>query len=331
MTQKGKIFVWALLLQVLLTGSAKADKYSDDKADMLSASQLINQMSEASRTLNYIGVFMYRRGGQVDTMKLIHRYSEFGEQERLVSLSGNAREVIRDNDSVTCIFPENEKVMVEKAKPRDFFKSTLPEPIEKIEPFYQFQIASSDRIAGKNTWVVNIVPKDQYRYGYQLWIDQDSKLMLRSDVKTLNGEILEQIIFADINIFNDIAESNLMPEISGAEYSWQNRKYDPIEDIPHDSKWHIGWLPKGFVLTEQENKMLMNSKTPVNHLAYSDGLSTVSVFIEKQSKKSEVRYGASTMGGLNAFAVAADDYQMTVVGEVPMSTVEKMAKSIQAQ
>lgn len=101
------------------------------------AQQLINEMSRASKELNYDGIFVYQRDGRMETMRLIHKADTNGEHERMVSLTGQAREVIRDGKSVTCIFPENRSVMVKRNQPKQFLAAQLPQPIEQIADFYE--------------------------------------------------------------------------------------------------------------------------------------------------------------------------------------------------
>lgn len=145
---------------------------------------LIDEMSNASRDLNYDGVFVYRHKKQIDTMRIIHKSSGKGVYERLISLTGNAREVIRDKDQVKCFFPETKTVVVDKSRLGKLISTYLPSPIKSISEFYSFELAGEDRIAGMETWIVNIRPKDKYRYGYQIWIEKKSRLLLKSEVKT---------------------------------------------------------------------------------------------------------------------------------------------------
>lgn len=298
----------------------------------LGAQKLINQMSEASRKLNYDGIFVYRRGQQVETMRLIHKSDESGEVERLVSLTGSAREIIRNKESVTCIFPDNEAVMVEKSRPNKLFTGLLPEPIEKISQYYSFSISGEDRVAGRQTWVVDISPGDMHRYGYQLWIDKEHHLLLKSKLKNKSGILLEQIMFTQMNVLDVIPDSLLEPSISGTNYTWYegDKKSSNVHKGVAEHTWKVAWMPSGFELNHYEKQSIAASKTMVDHMAFSDGLAMVSVFVEKMDTKPKTPLGASSMGGVNAFAKFSNGYQVTAVGEVPQITVQKMANSVVA-
>jgi len=291
------------------------------------ARKLINQMTRASHELNYDGVFVYRRGKHMDTMRIIHKADEDGEYERMVSLTGYAREIIRDKRSVTCIFPDDQAVMVEKSRPRSLLSNQLPEPVEKIAEHYKFTISGMDRIAGRSTHVVNIAPSDSYRYGYQLWIDEESKLLLKSELKDKDGKPLEQIMFAQIHIMDSVPDELLKPDISGAGYTWYNNAEDEAPVHSGNGRWQVTWMPNGFVMADHEKKSIVTGEMPVEHIVYTDGLAIVSVFVEKLNESNAIQ-GPTRLGGVNAFAKLADGYQVTAVGEVPQETVQLMANSV---
>lgn len=314
-----------LLLVAALSLPAVAPAAEAD--DAAQARSLINEMSRAARGLNYDGIFIYRRNRQIDTMRLIHKADASGEYERLVSLSGMAREVIRNDRSVTCIFPDNREVMVEKRPPRKF-TSQLPEPIERISAHYAFTLSGEDRVAGRTTQVVSILPRDVYRYGYVLWIDKDSKLLLKSELRNMSGLPLEQIMFTQIELRDEIPDDLLKPAISGQGFTWYHTA--SVEERPQDARpaWQVTWMPTGFAIAEQDRQSMVATGDPVDHLVYTDGVASVSVFIEKLRDPPDISVGPARMGGVNAFSRFADGFQVTAVGEVPQATVQRMANSV---
>lgn len=315
---------WWLVLIVALTFAPVISA----EEDIPRAQDLINEMSRASRQLNYDGIFVYRRGSRMDTMRIIHKSDADGEHERMVSLTGNAREVIRNNKSVTCIFPDNRAVMVENSRPRKFVAAKLPEPIEKVADYYNFTVAGRDRVAGRSTWVINIKPKDDFRYGYQLWVDEETKLLLKSELKDMSGTPIEQILFTQLQVVDEIPDRLLEPAISGKDYTWYvgSNEELPIHSATH--VWTVIDLPAGFFMSDYEKQSINENTMPVEHLIYSDGLATVSVFVEKVENSPDIMRGASHMGGVNTFATQANGYQITAVGEVPLKTVQLMANSV---
>lgn len=293
------------------------------------AHELLARMATATKGLNYDGIFVYQRGEQSDTMRIIHRADDGnGERERLVSLTGAAREVIRDGEAVRCYFPEDRAVMVEKARPRKLFLSEFAQPLERIAELYQFSVAGRDRVAGRSAWVVAIHPRGAFRYGYRLWVDEDSGLLLRSHVVDVNGTPLEQIIFTQIDTPATIPDALLEPELGSRDYTLYTNEPSPIAASSEQGSWVVNWLPEGFVENSTQSEVLAPDSAPVRHMVFTDGLAIVSVFVEKAGNPARRIEGFSSMGAVNAFSMLTHDHQVTVVGEVPPMTVRQIASSV---
>jgi len=312
-------------LIVYLAFAAPLSLAADD-----AARALLQSMHDATRQLNYEGVFIYQRGAQIDSMRLVHKYDGEGEKERLISLSGPAREVIRDGTLVTCLFADDQEAMVEKNPPRDLIGIGFSAPVESLISNYRFSIDGEDRIAGHNATVVGISPSAEDRYGYRLWIDHDSKLLLKSVILGRGGRTLEQVQFTQISILDDISPDRLRPEIGGDGFTWRTDTDSAAIGAvaTGDSSWQVHWLPSGFELKESKIQSMATSHMPVSHLVYSDGLAMVSVFVEKLMDGEQALRGYSSRGAVNAFSRVADDHQITVVGEVPLPTVRQIAASV---
>lgn len=316
------------LLLFLLTLIASPASLADPDSQ-LTAQQLINNMSRALSTLNYDGTFIYQRGQQMDSMRLIHKADKDGEFERLISLTGSPREVIRNNESVTCIFPDNQSVMVEKSRPEKLV-SPLPDSIETLASNYTFAIAGEDRVTGRQAWIIHIIPNDKYRYGYQLWIDKQNNLLLKSELRNETGMPLEQIMFTQLNVLDTVPDALLKPSLSGTNYTWYENTPGKVSNKSGESRWKVTWMPAGFSMKDYEKKLSEYSDSPVEHLIYTDGVAMVSIFIEKLRKDMTVSIGPSRLGGVNTFARSFNGYQVTAVGEVPQVTVQGMANSVVA-
>ncbi len=296
------------------------------------AQYLLNAMSQASHELNYDGIFIYRKGEQIDTMRLVHKVGEDGEHERLVSLSGTAREVIRDQESVRCVFPNNRQVFVGKFRIEELISSRWPEPIESITSQYTLVTSDRGRIAGRDAWIIDIIPKDDYRYGYQLWIGRHSKLLLKFELKNELDATLEQIMFTQLDVHDLIPDSLLQPSVSTAGYTRHELDISPGNTGEKNSSWEVGWTPNGFSMSESKRQLMPFVKMPVEHMVFSDGLATVSVFVEQEPAGAEEHlHGESQRGGVSVYAALVDGYRVTAVGDVPMATVKLMVNSVKQQ
>ncbi len=319
----------SFILLVFLFGSvsavyAEAEAYPDPQV-------LIDEMSKASRDLNYDGVFVYTLGKQMDTMRIIHKADVYGSSERLIALTGYAREVIRDKDQVRCFFPEKKAVVVEKSRLRKLISNHLPNPISAISEFYIFELVGEDRIAGLDAWIVNIRPIDKYRYGYQLWIDKKFKLLLKSELKNQLGVTLEQMMFAQLNVLDKIDDALLRPTTASKDFIWYHNQTDDHFDAGESGiQWKATWMPAGFMMSERSKEPMTTSRMPVEHLIYTDGLAMVSIYVEKLTERADVFAKSASFGGVNTHAVYTQEYQITAIGEVPKATVKLMADSVKS-
>ena len=293
------------------------------------AEVLVGKIAEAARTLNYDGDFVYLRESNVDAMRIIHQAQNGTESERLVSLSGSAREVVRNGARITCTFKNDKSVMIEQRESRNFVGIDLSQPIEQVAHFYEFARTGTDRIAGRAVTEVTIKPRSPDRYSYHLWIDEASNLLLKSTVQAPDGSPLEQVMFTRIAIGAPIDITALTPELDGAGYtSYSNEDAPAGPETADIDQVVVGWLPPGFAMKNSHTQHMASTKMPVRHMAYSDGLAMVSVFVEKMMDTVPPMQGYSALGAVHAFSRVANDFQITVIGEVPSMMVRQIAASV---
>ena len=295
----------------------------------------LERMARASRSLDYVGTFVYRSGTAIQSMKIIHRADPDGSRERLAALSGAAREVIRDGRRVTCILPDDRTVVVARRRPRRLYPAAVFEPglapDRDIAALYSLSSGGVERVAEREAVVIDIRPKDRYRYGFRLAADRRTGLLLKSELIDGGGTILEQIVYTRLELPESIPDEALEPQISDAGFT----RYEAVSPpaAGHDRaertrEWEIGWLPAGFRMTGGSYAPIRPGRAPVDHRVYGDGLVSLSVFIERTSGAGDRLEGRSSVGAVNTFGRIVDGFRISVVGEVPGVTVEKVAASI---
>jgi sigma-E factor negative regulatory protein RseB len=305
-----------------LTTAQAAAVVPEELASMIAA------IPKATQTLSYEGEFIYAHDTHLDAMRIVHSADHNSPAERLVSLSGPAREVVRRGDKVTCTFSDHRSVLVERRQPRDFVTLTLSEPVETIARHYEFKYLEDDRVAGRAARVIRIQPRKPDRHSYQLWVDAATNLLLRSAVIDGNGKVLEQVMFTEIVIGGKIPANSLEPEVDGEGFTWYTNEKQPTESRSGDEALRVRWVPEGFTLKELHTQKRASGRKPVHHVVYSDGLAMVSVFVEEISTEEPPLQGYSTLGAVNAFSRLQARHQVTVVGEVPQATVRRIAESV---
>lgn len=297
------------------------------------AMQTFERMCTAAKQLNYDGIFSYQTGNKLQAIHIIHRANQQGEVERLISLSGVAREVIRSNDKVTNIYPEGETVQENHRPLGRGFPGDLIRRLKLASDYYQLSLGKQGRVASHYTQEVVVTPVDHYRYGYRLWVEKDNDLLLQSDMVDEHNNVLETFYFSSVEMGGDISEDKLKPQMQGNEMSWnRSGQVEATKTVSkNDSAWRIMWVPKGFNLVTQQNRFKARNGAAIEQQVYSDGLSSISIFIEKIRARHSHLHGGSKMGAVNAFGTIMNAHFITVVGEVPARTVEKVGNSIQYQ
>jgi sigma-E factor negative regulatory protein RseB len=318
---------WLLLVSLVATAPVALQAQAESSPH--SARQWLDNMSESLQSLDYDGTFVYYHDGKLEAMRIVHQAGAGGEKERLMSLTGSAREVLRDDKAVTCIMPDNKSVMVGQSRPRQPFPD-VPEDLDSLSPYYQLRDVGEDRVAGLMTRVIDITPRDKYRYGYRFWIDTTNFMLLKFELSAVDGTAIEQVMFTGLRVGDRIPAAALEPSLTGEGYNWfrQGSTTGNPAATPGQPDWTIKQLPAGFSLTDYQRKRLHQGGEQAEHMVFSDGLATVSVYVEKMMADSTAFTGLSSMGAMNAYGTVLDDHQITVVGEVPAATVQNMARLV---
>ena len=294
----------------------------------------LERMSRALSSQSYEGRFFHLRQSRSESMRIIHRVDSKGRiTERLVSLDGSGREIIRNDDEVICYLPDKKVVLVEKRTENNSLVSALPVYNDALESLYKIERSGGVvKALGRKTQIIEVRPRDQYRYGYRLWLDQETAMPLKSQLCDNNGKVIEQILFAELNLRDRIPAGELKASISGEGYHWLRQDDAPVASVTNAVMgWSVARLPAGFRLTTWRMQVIAGSPTPVRHLVYSDGLASVSVFIEPRGAQVLPQQGLSKVGAAFAYSRDLDGHQVTAVGEVPAATVEAIATGVRRQ
>lgn len=293
---------------------------------------MLRKTERAIETLNYEGTFVHIVDGQVDTMYVVHRVEDGVATERLVSLDGPEREVIRDQDEVTCIFSDQQSVLVSRRKDDGPLRAAVPRFTDNLEDHYRFRSLRSVNKLGRDAAVIAIEPQDDLRYGYKLWIDRESGMLLKAQLVDRYGKVVEQLIFVSLDLPESIPAERLKPSIAAEGYARyvQDDTADG-EQKPGRSAWQAGNLPSGFKLTASNVRVMAGASSPTEHLVYTDGLASVSVFVDQGDGDQVAPDGASRIGAANAFTTRVGPHVVTAMGEVPAVTVKMIARSVTRQ
>jgi sigma-E factor negative regulatory protein RseB len=185
------------------------------------ATRWLERAAQAAKTLNYAGTIVYQHNGHVETSRLVHMLDGSQEQEKLVSLDGPPREVIRSSAEVRCYFPDDKVIRIEPKTFRNVFPSLSAEQLRNLSRYYEARNVPSERVAGHWTQVMAFEPKDGLRYGHKFWADANTGLLLKARLVDDHGEVVEQFAFTDVAINEKLDRDMVKPTWAAAATVWQ--------------------------------------------------------------------------------------------------------------
>ncbi len=275
--------------------------------------QWLERMTEALATLHYDGLFIHTAGLQFETMRIVHRTEGGRSVERLVSLDGSGREIVRTAEEVHLYMPDRRVVLVEPRSDDGSLLKALPTPGPQLDALYTLELRPGHRLLGREVRVLDIRPRDAYRYGYRLWLDRATAMPLRSEVLDGRGQPVESRL--------------LQPDIDATGYQWirAGRRAAPRTA---GANWLPRRMPPGFRLVGWRTQDVPGVPIRMQHLIFSDGFASVSVFIEPASAKGPVPSESTSVGSANTYSTQVQGHIVTAVGEVPPETVREIATSL---
>jgi sigma-E factor negative regulatory protein RseB len=287
----------------------------------------LERMTEALATLNYDGLFTHTAGQQSETMRIVHRFEDGRSTERLVSLDGSGREIVRTAEEVHFYMPDRRVVLVEPRSDEGSLLRALPAPDPQLDELYTLDVRKGSKLLGRDVKVVDILPRDRYRYGYRLWLDEATAMPLRSEVVNGEGNAVEVMHFTRLEVRDRITARDLEPAVDATGFQWV-RASRRAESPPANVGWRPRKVPPGFRLVATRVQVVPGVPMPVQHLIFSDGFASVSVFIEPGTAKGPSPPESTRVGSANAFSTQVKGHVVTAIGEVPAATVRDFATSV---
>lgn len=309
---------------------------ADEPADLLL------RISEAARTQNYQGVVIYRGDDLLETFRVAHRYDNGDERERVQSLTGEVREILKHDDKVICILPKDQQMTVNLPTPKGLFPGLDAALIQQLAKVYELRLLGEARVAGRRCLGLAVSPRDQFRYGYVIWADAETRVPLKVSLIGQNGRALEQMFFTEVEFparipdsaFQTAFDPETMRKVTQSSAGAISRAAaevvaaNPALVKARDDEMPVPAMPPGFKVTMRDVRELPDQRGIIEHVVLSDGLSAISVFRSRQVVSSQPGFaGLSQMGAVNAYGRVVGRTQITVVGEAPPETVRMIGDS----
>jgi sigma-E factor negative regulatory protein RseB len=294
----------------------------------LSPHELLERMNEAVRTLDYEGRFVVQSGEQLDAMYIVHRVDDGAEKERVVALNGEPREFIRSDEAIACLLPgKDQRINIGRRANGRSFSPLRGASGAQLDATYRVDLLEPARVAGREAHQLLIQPRDDLRFGYRLYVDKASNLPLRSVMLDGAEGVVSQMMFVELRVGE--ATTPIERDIS----AMQKARAEPVEDSSSERlappAWMFDELPTGFQLNVHRRRSDSSADGPLEHFIFSDGLATVSVYVQPARHGVEFD-GVTQRGAASAIGRSLDEHEVIVVGEVPIKTLQMFAQHIRA-
>lgn len=322
------------LLPVVAAAIALASLSTLVTASETSATDWLERMGPALNNTSYRGVFVYTRGQTVHSMQIAHRFEDGMVQERLVLQDGGTGEIVRRGMNVVCVLPERGRVRLDEVIPSGPFAGAATGQVMPVGRWYHTELKGEDRVAGYEVVMISLTARDGHRYSHRLWLEKSTGLLVKSNVREADGDVLEQFQFTSLQITDDIPDSEFEIRMEGKQFSRTLDKNSGRENTGNSSSpasgrtngWTLGWRPDGFV------PAAMPRAGEGRAVAFSDGLAAFSVFVEPAGRV-EMPTGVSRIGATTVYMRRLEQgdtgFLVTIVGEVPPETARRVAESVE--
>lgn len=286
------------------------------------AQQMLERMTQAAQNLSYEMSFIRVNKSSIDAMRYRHARVNNLDLSQMLQLDGPRREVLQRGGEISYFEPGVEPFTIRSSHIVDSMPSVLHADFQLLSQYYDFVPVGRARVVDRPTQVVRIVPRDDFRYSYVVWLDEESKLLLRADLLDRDGETLEQY---------RVVSYLIAPELSKAMAKLNEVALPPVITFEPQTKldmhWSPSWLPGGFAEISRSRHRLPNVDVPVESKLYSDGLFSFTVYVSP-SEGRNIREQLVRQGRRTVQTEQQGQYEITVVGELPPATAKRIAHGV---
>ena len=290
----------------------------------------LSRLHEASKRRSYIGTYVVSSGGQMQSAKIWYVCEGTQQIERVESLTGAPRSTFRHNDKVVTFMPEQKVVRSERREAPGNFPELVQSADNQIAEFYKLKAEGVERIAGLESDVVLLIPKDNMRFGYRVWTEQKKGLVVKLQTLDSDGRVLEQAAFSELQLDAPVKLDKLL-QMMGKVDGYRVEESALVKTTASAEGWRLVAPVAGF-------KPMSCYKRPTSGGAladdpmqwvFSDGLASVSLFVEPFDRQRHIKESAMSTGATHTITRQLGSYWLTAMGEVPMSTLKQFASGLE--
>ena len=304
--------------------------------EVRSLNDWLMRMHQASVNRSYVGTFVVSAGGNMSSAKIWHACEGTEQVERVETLTGAPRSIFRHNDQVTTFMPQHKVARSEKRESLGLFPQLFQSADSRIADFYKFRQEGLERVAGVDTDIIMLVPKDRLRFGYRVWSERKNGLIVKLQTLDNDGKVIEEAAFSELQLDAPVSMSQLV-QMMGNVQGYRVDKPVLVKTTAAVEGWALKKPVAGFNAVSCY-KRPVSAAAPVEKGAggegplqwiFSDGLASVSIFVEPFDRQLHVRESTLSMGATRTLTRQLDAHWITLVGEVPVPTLELLASALE--
>jgi sigma-E factor negative regulatory protein RseB len=289
------------------------------------------RMHEASKSRSYIGTYVVSAGGQMQSAKIWHVCDGAQQMERIDALTGAPRSTFRHNDKLVTFMPEQKLVRHEQREAQGTFPELVQSTDSRIAEFYKLKLDGVERIAGLDSDVVQLLPKDNLRFGYRIWTEQKKGLIVKLQTLDADGKVLEQAAFSELQLDAPVKMDRLQ-QMMGKVDGYRVEQHALVKTSASAEGWVLKSPTPGFKPMSCYKRPSAAGARSVDEpmqWVFSDGLASVSLFVEPFDRQRHSKESVMSMGATHTMTRQLGNYWLTAMGEVPMATLKQFASGLE--
>lgn len=304
---------------------ALANNLGDPGADPLA---WLKRAQTAASDLGYAGAFVHTSSERSMTSRIIHFRENGQEYERIESLDGPLREFVRKGNEMYCYMPDAKTVRIDRKLSGRFFPHLISGVPEAVAEQYDVMLGGLERVAGHDCRWIHLNPKDAWRYPQRLCSEVSSGLLLRAQLLNDRQQMLEQFTFTEVKIGARLVRAYNAAALTAGKGNWKQEQ--TLADVarPVDTGFALTEVPGGFRKTAEVRRAMPGRPNLVDQIVLSDGLASLSIFIEPLPAGKQVRETASEAGCSSVYTNTIGNRMITVLGEVPVGTAQQVGRNL---
>jgi sigma-E factor negative regulatory protein RseB len=283
---------------------------------------------QASRNASYAGTFVHTNGDRISTIRVTHVSNNGDEHERIEALDGAPYEIVRHNEEMYCYFPDAKTVRLDRRVNARFFPSIFRGDADTIARNYEVKLGKTERVLGYECQWIDLEPRDAMRFAERICAEGGSGLAVRAKTLSATGQVIEQYTFTDLKLGSQVARGDVKSIFEARVKQWVTDAHPREEAKGVDTGWTVNNPPSGFHKAAELRRTLPGREQPVAQLIYSDGLASLSVFVEPNPAPGRTAEGSTEDGTTTFFVRPVGDQLVTVLGEVPLAAAQQVGRSV---